>query len=87
MVAARCTVSPPIVSICVRARWVMGGVKDRYLKREPAGNQYVGRCAAGLDQFSKKIAVSPPYFDFTDTMEELEKAHLKSALKSGCIFG
>ena len=25
MVAAGCTVSPPIVSICVRAGWVMGG--------------------------------------------------------------
>ena len=41
MVAAGCTVSPPIVSICVRAGWVMGGVKDRYLKRESAGDQYV----------------------------------------------
>ena len=35
MVAARFTVSPPIVSICVRAGWVMGRVKDRYLKRKP----------------------------------------------------
>ena len=87
MVAAGCTVSPPIVSICVRAGWVMGEVKDSYLKRESAGNQYVGRCTAGLDQLSKNFAVSPPYFDFTDITEELEKAHLKSALKSDCILG
>jgi hypothetical protein len=45
MVAAGCTCSPPIVSICVRAGWSMGGVKDRYLKHEKAGDQYVGRCA------------------------------------------
>ena len=31
MVAAGCTVSSPIVSICIRAGWVMGGVKDKYL--------------------------------------------------------
>ena len=29
MVSAGCTVSTPIVSICVRAGWVMGGVKDK----------------------------------------------------------
>ena len=43
MVAAGCTVSPPIVSICVRAGWVMGGVNDSYLKKESAGDQNVGR--------------------------------------------
>ena len=34
MVAAGCTISPPIVSLCIRCGWVMGGVKDRYLKYE-----------------------------------------------------
>ena len=81
MVAAGCTVSPPIVSICVRAGWVMGGVKDRYLKRESAGDQYVGRCAAGLDQLCKGFAVSPPYFDFTTIDEELERARLEKSIK------
>ena len=32
MVAAWCTVSPPIILICVRAGWLMGGVRDKYLK-------------------------------------------------------
>ena len=59
MVAAGCAVSPPIVSICVRAGWVMGGVKDRYLKRESAGDQSVGRYAVGIDQLSKRFSVSP----------------------------
>ena len=81
MVAAGCTVSPPIVSICVRAGWVMGGVKDRYLKRESAGDQYVGRCATGLDQLSKGFAISPPYFDFTGIEEELERARLQNRIK------
>ena len=81
MVAAGCTVSPPIVSICVRAGWVMGGVKDRYLKRESAGDQYVGRCAAGLDQLSKRFAISPPYFDFTNISEAIERARLRNRMK------
>ena len=60
MVAAGCTVSPPIVSICVRAGWVMGGVKDKYLKIDSAGNQHVGRCASCLPILSMDFAVSPP---------------------------
>jgi hypothetical protein len=41
MVAAGCTVSPPIVSFCICAGWVMGRVKEKYIKYEAAGNQYV----------------------------------------------
>ena len=33
MVSAGYTVSPPIVSICIRAGWFMGGVKYNYLQR------------------------------------------------------
>ena len=49
MVASGCTVSPPIVSLCLRVGWTLGGVKDKYLFRENAVDQYVGRCAACLD--------------------------------------
>ena len=58
-----------------------GGVEDRYLKRESAGDQYVGRCAAGLDQLSKRFSFSPPYFDFTATNEALERACLKKRIE------
>ena len=64
MVAAGCTVYPPILSTCIRAGWVMVGVKDKYLKRKSAGDQYVGRCASVLGQLEKMFADSPPYFDF-----------------------
>jgi hypothetical protein len=37
------TVSPPIVSICLRAMWSLGHVKERYLQYEKAGDQYLGR--------------------------------------------
>ena len=42
MVAAGCTVSPSIVSLCIRAGWVLGGVNDNYLFQENTGDQYVG---------------------------------------------
>ena len=29
---------PPIVSVCLRAGWSLGRVKERYLKYENAGN-------------------------------------------------
>ncbi|KAL7524807.1 hypothetical protein ACHAXR_003117, partial [Thalassiosira sp. AJA248-18] len=75
MVAAGCTVSPPIVSLCIRAGWTLGGVKDKYLFRENAGDQYVGRCASCLDQNTKEFAVSPAYFDYTkfDDAEKIAK--------------
>jgi hypothetical protein len=82
MVASGCTASPSIVSICLRAGWVMGGVKDRYLKYERAGDQYVGRCASCLDQTSKNFAVSPPYFDFSDIKDLAERNEMKQKLNT-----
>ena len=46
IVVVGCTVSPPIVSIFVRAWWVMGRVKDKYLNIESAWDQRVGRFAS-----------------------------------------
>lgn len=65
MIADGCTISPPIASLCIRAGWVMGGVKDKYIFRENGGDQYVGRCASCLDMLSKEFSVSPPHFDFS----------------------
>ena len=62
MVAGGCTLSPHIVSICVKVGCAMGGVKDTYLKRANTGDQYVGRCTSCLDQLDKSFAVSPPYY-------------------------
>jgi hypothetical protein len=37
--SAGSTVSPPMVSICLRAMWSMGSVKERYLQFEKAGDR------------------------------------------------
>ena len=65
------TVSPPMVSICLRAMWSMGHVKERYLQYEKAGDQYLGRVVAGLDVNSVNFAVSPPYFEIDEDVGQL----------------
>ena len=86
-VSAGCTMSPPIVSVCIRAGWVMGGVKDIYLKYKAAGDQFVGRCAACLDLLSSNFAVSPPHWDFSQSHDGLphtleEEVQLQQELES-----
>ena len=72
-VAARCTVAPPIVSLCIRAGWTLGGVKDKYLFHENAGDQHVGRCASGLNSDTAEFAISRAYFDYSDLPDEPER--------------
>ena len=86
-VSAGCTMSPPIVSVCIRAGWVMGGVKDIYLKYEAAGDQFVGRCASCLDLLSSNFAVSPPHWDFSQSHDGVphtleEEVQLQQELES-----
>ena len=49
-----------------------GGVKDRYIKYEKAGDQFVGRAVSGLPILKKEFAVSQPFFDFTESENEIE---------------
>ena len=70
LVSSGCTVSPHISSICLRACWSMGPVKDRYIHYEKAGDQFCGRCATGLSSLTKEFAISPAYWDWSRNVEE-----------------
>ena len=48
-----CTVSPPMVSICLISNWTLGGVQDRYIKYEGAGDQFVGKAVSGIPILKK----------------------------------
>ena len=50
-----------MTSICLRDGWTKGGVKDKYLHFEKAGDQYVGICISDLDVTSAEFAVSPAF--------------------------
>ena len=75
--ASGSTISPPIVSICLRANWSIGGSKERYLKFENAGDQFVGRMVSGLDAFSPLFAISPPFFHQDVNEDDVIKAFLE----------
>ena len=45
----------------------MDNVKDHYIHYKKAGDQYCGRCVTGISSMTKKFAVSPVYWDFTES--------------------
>ena len=63
LVSSGCTVSPPMASICLRAGWSMGPVKERYIHYEKAGDQFCGRSVSGISSLTKEFAISPAHFD------------------------
>ena len=79
------TVSPPIVSVCLRAMWSIGHVKERYLQYEKAGDEYLGRVVCGLDVNDVSFAVSPPFFVFEsdDGASEMIYSLLKDFMVRG----
>jgi hypothetical protein len=77
LVAAGCTVAPPIVSICLRMGWALGGVLGRYFKRGDAGDMHVGRMASLINALEKEFAVCRPYFDYTKLESEQERNAVK----------
>ena len=68
--ASGSTAAPPIIAICLRAGWKLGGVLNTYLSLESAGDRFVGRVCALLPQVSKKFCVLPPKFPTPMTTED-----------------
>ena len=60
-----CTISPSMASICTRAGWTMGGTRDKYIKYESTGDQFLGRTLCGLNSLVKEFSTSPPFFNMT----------------------
>ena len=60
---------PPVISVCLRAGWSVGRVKERYLKYENAGDELVGRTLTGIPPTSCKFGISPAYFDRNEANE------------------
>ena len=78
--ASGSTSAPPIVAICLRAGWKLGGVLNTYLSLESAGDRFVGRVCALLPQVSKNFCVLPPRFP-------LNMSQADSALVDKVMFG
>jgi hypothetical protein len=72
------TGAPSLASVCNRAGWTMGKVKDTYIRYEAASDQYVGRVVAGLDIHSFEFSISPPFFQSMDTDSALVKEDMQN---------
>jgi hypothetical protein len=59
------TACPPSTAIHLRAGWALGGVQDRYMRYESAGDMYVGRTVSGLPIEEAEFAALPPRFATT----------------------
>ena len=53
---------PLMASMCIRAGWMMGRVRDIYMHYIASGDQYVGRSLCLLPILSIKFGASPPFF-------------------------
>ena len=87
--ASGSTHAPPIVAICLRAGWALAGVLDRYLSLENAGDQFVGRVAAGLPLLTKEFAVLPPRFrrNLTADQKLLKEQFFKAVFPNDAMYG
>lgn len=73
------TISPSIVSVCLRCGWSLGGVQDRYLRYAAAGDQFLGRVVAGLPLDNANFASLPPHFKRED--ELMVDGHIKKIIQ------
>lgn len=80
LVAAGCTVAPPIISICLRMGWALGGVLGRYFKHGDAGDQSVGRMASKMNPMEEDYSVCRPYFDFSNLDSAVDRQSQKEEL-------
>ncbi|MEM7283659.1 MAG: hypothetical protein AAF438_18745, partial [Pseudomonadota bacterium] len=85
LVSTGCTVSPPLSSICLRAGWSLGTVKDRYIHYEKAGDQFTGRSVTGISSLDKEFAISPVYWDWTDCDEQSGSEKVDEILSETCV--
>jgi hypothetical protein len=53
---------PTAASVCIRAGWTMGRVRDIYLRYVAAGDEFCGRCLALLPVLRMEFGSSPPHF-------------------------
>ena len=83
LAASGCTISPSMASICTRAGWTLGGTRDKYIKYESAGDQFLGRTVCGLNSLVKEFSISPPFFNMNGgelgQVDHLIRTHIVGA--------
>jgi hypothetical protein len=72
--ASSCTISPTMAANINCAGWALGGLREKYIKYETAGDQFLDTTLCGLNPLSVSFSVSPPSLDLpTVGITELDK--------------
>ena len=83
LAASGCIISPSMASICTRAGWTLGGIRDKCIKYKFAGDQFLGRTVCGLNSLVKEFSTSPPFFNMNDgglgQVDHLIRTHIIGA--------
>ena len=62
---------PTGVSVCLRVQWTIGRVKERSLKYENTGDEFVGLILTVIPLTNCKFGIPPVYFSCSQTDETL----------------
>lgn len=68
------TLPPPLPSVARRGEWSQGTVFDIYFLFAEPGDQYLGRCLAGLPMQSVAFASLPPHFPYGIENDDVRQA-------------
>ena len=53
---------PPIAAVCIQAGWMMGTIRDIYMRYISSGDQFVSWCLSMLPLLCTEFGSSPPHF-------------------------
>ena len=53
---------PPIAAVCIWVGWMMGNIRDIYMRYISSGDQFVSQCLSMLPLLHTKFGSSPPHF-------------------------
>ena len=86
LASSGCTISPSMASICIRAGWSMGPVKDRHIYYAPACDQFVGRSVTEMSVYSK-FAVSPVSWDWSEGTNRVDGTTAVNIILEASLLG
>ncbi|KAA8490406.1 hypothetical protein FVE85_8920 [Porphyridium purpureum] len=69
-----------LISILRRGGWSVGDTLGRYLRADSAGDQFVGRCLAGLPINKATFALLPPHFTTESLCNQLISTKINTAI-------
>jgi len=87
LASSGCTISPSMASICIRAGWSMGPMKEWYMYYAPADDQFVGRSVTGIPSVYSKFAASRVYWDWSEGTNRVDGTTAVNIILEASLLG